>query len=533
MASIRVGGNGDDAPLFDSLAKLYISVAIIWTTALFVGSAFLIANRHEQCIRIRNLPLALSAVSCLHVYWILCMVAYSMGGKYPCAAEYWIMSIYLPLGIALFQANSMQLLSVFGIQEKMLFNAQQPYRPHFIDREKSPRRNLFRWRQLNLVQRTELCIVVGLVIQLFLSLSIFLTSRKFQSFGTFSEHDSFDSLAIVLVLDIYTMYFVEDSQYSRHTQLAAPDHLLRHRRFTRFAHVVRRAVFVNRSLDSYQQILGAGSLAVTIFFPCYELVVSRRQRNRILRELQAWNEKKAVSADDLDSGASRNQSEVSRVPEVYSREALERCLLEDSSALLRFAAAKEFSGENIIFLNYVRDWKAYWRKINESKSEYDWKRDPQYYRLHFFKIAVEIYAVCVNLETAEFPINIESQIYSDLTEMFGEAAQFIGQSTSREAVTCSHRNVPGSYNLVPMHRKKLSTVITVEEDTHALCLDAYRHESQSIINIEPRVPNSVIVPPNFTVSAFHQAERSVKSLVLTNTWPKFINSSSDFLIHSK
>jgi hypothetical protein len=164
MASALPGQNDIGPPTFDSLAKFYISVAIVWTTALLIGSAFLIVNRHEQCIRIRNLPLALSAVSCLHVYWILCMVAYSMAGKYPCAAEYWIMSIYLPLGIALFQANSMQLLSVFGIQEKLLFTAQQPYRPLFIDRAK-PTSLLSRWRQMNLVQRTGFGIAVGMVVQ--------------------------------------------------------------------------------------------------------------------------------------------------------------------------------------------------------------------------------------------------------------------------------------------------------------------------------------------------------------------------------
>jgi hypothetical protein len=272
--------------------------------------------------------------------------------------------------------------------------------------------------------------------------------------------------------------------------------------------------------------------AVTIFFPCYELVVSRRLRNRILGELQAWNDKKAAGADELDSAASRSQSEVSRMPEVYSRKALERCLAEDSSALLRFAAAKEFSGENIIFLNYVRDWKAAWAKISESKPDYDWNRDSQYHRLHFFKIAVEIYAACVDLRTAEFPINIESQIYSDLTEMFSEAAQFIGQSVSRGTETRTYRNVPESY-MAPSHRKKFSTVINVEEDTHALCLDAYPQEGQSIMHIESRVPDHVIVPPNFTIRAFHQAERSIKNLVFTNTWPKFIDSSSDLSIHSK
>lgn len=164
MASSSPGDDGS-GPIFDSLAKFYVSVAIVWTTAILTGAAFLIANRQEQCIRIRNLSLALSSVSCLHVYWILCMVAYSMGDKYPCIAEYWIMSIYLPLGIALFQANSMQLLSVFGIQEKLLFAAQQPYKPHFIDRAKSRSKYLFQWKQLNLVQRTEVGIVVAMVVQ--------------------------------------------------------------------------------------------------------------------------------------------------------------------------------------------------------------------------------------------------------------------------------------------------------------------------------------------------------------------------------
>lgn len=166
MPSIHRDEDGDgDGPNFDRLAQFYISVAIIWTTTLIAGCTFLVLNRHEQCIRIRNLLLALSGIACLHVYWILCMVAYSMGDKYPCAAEYWVMSIYLPFGIALFQANSMQLLSVFGIQEKLLRGAQQPYRPPFLGRVKPLRRHLTQWKHMNLVQRTEVCIGVGMVVQ--------------------------------------------------------------------------------------------------------------------------------------------------------------------------------------------------------------------------------------------------------------------------------------------------------------------------------------------------------------------------------
>ena len=121
MASSGLTGDDDGAPIFDSLAKFYASIAIVWTVVIFSGAGLLIANRREQCIRIRNLPLVLSAVGCLHVYWILCLVAYSMNGRYPCVAEYWVMSIYLPLGIALFQANSMQLLSVFLVSRRNCF----------------------------------------------------------------------------------------------------------------------------------------------------------------------------------------------------------------------------------------------------------------------------------------------------------------------------------------------------------------------------------------------------------------------------
>ena len=80
----------DGGPAFlDGLAKLYISVAIAWTIVLSCGITYLFIHRRETCVRVRNLPLALSAVACLHVYWVLCMVAYPMNGVYPCQVEYW------------------------------------------------------------------------------------------------------------------------------------------------------------------------------------------------------------------------------------------------------------------------------------------------------------------------------------------------------------------------------------------------------------------------------------------------------------
>ncbi|KAE8364082.1 hypothetical protein BDV27DRAFT_117909 [Aspergillus caelatus] len=519
MASTYSGG------IFDSLGKFYVSVAIVWSVALLVGSVFLVVNRHEQCIRIRNLPLALSAVSCLHIYWILCMLAYTMAGEYPCGVEYWIMSVYLPLGIALFQANSMQLLSVSGIQEKMLQTAHQPQRARYSTGSKGPSQYWRQWKQMNLVHRTEVAIAVGMAVQLSLSLSIYLASRKFHGFGSFSQHGSLaecrrgpEWIPSILWQLFWSWIF-------------APCVLWKIRKIRDIHHwrlqitlcVIAALpgsplwfIALNSTSGAWATVnrywvpalwFTPGIVAmegVTIFFPCYELIVSRKQRDRILGEIRAWNEKKGADSES-DSGTSRSQAGSSRMPELYSIKALEKCLSEDSHALLHFAAAKEFSGENIIFLNYVRDWKATWARINASNPEYDWSRDPQYHRLHFFKIAVEIYSACVNLKTAEFPINVESRIYSDLTKMFGEAVQSSGRRMSRGAAT------------------------HMEEDTRALCLDENPYVSQSIMHIKSRVPDSVVVPPDFGISAFDEAQKSILTLVFTNTWPKFIDSSSDDL----
>lgn len=46
----------------------------------------------------RRLPLVFVAMSLLHVYWTLCMIGYVIGPVAPCAAEFWIMSIIVPLG---------------------------------------------------------------------------------------------------------------------------------------------------------------------------------------------------------------------------------------------------------------------------------------------------------------------------------------------------------------------------------------------------------------------------------------------------
>lgn len=102
----------------DGLGILYISIAVVWTLVLLCGSIFLLQNRKLPYLRIRNIPLSIGAVATIHVYLVLTLIAYVLNGNFPCATEFWIMSIYLPLGIALYQAANTQLLHVAMLQKQ-------------------------------------------------------------------------------------------------------------------------------------------------------------------------------------------------------------------------------------------------------------------------------------------------------------------------------------------------------------------------------------------------------------------------------
>jgi hypothetical protein len=125
----KEGFDGQPKLNWDSLGKLYISIAIIWTTLVVAGSWFLLYNRHLPTLRVRNTHLWTAAVAFLHAYWVLCLLAYIINGTYPCTAEFWIMSLWLPFGIALYQVNGMHLLHIASLQTRFIYpNALYAYR---------------------------------------------------------------------------------------------------------------------------------------------------------------------------------------------------------------------------------------------------------------------------------------------------------------------------------------------------------------------------------------------------------------------
>lgn len=101
--------NGHDweSPRLDALADFYITFATIYTAALLLGLYILYPLRRTTAVRLRSFWKICSTVFTLHIYLVLIFIAYPLNGLYKCGAEFWIMSVVLPLGMALFQGENL------------------------------------------------------------------------------------------------------------------------------------------------------------------------------------------------------------------------------------------------------------------------------------------------------------------------------------------------------------------------------------------------------------------------------------------
>ena len=105
-------------PNMDAVGKWWVAWCCAWSACLFAGIAYLISKRHVPSVRIRGLTLTITGVLMLHVYWVLCAIGYVIGPVLPEMTEFWVMSTYLPAGLACFQAANAQLLHVARLQER-------------------------------------------------------------------------------------------------------------------------------------------------------------------------------------------------------------------------------------------------------------------------------------------------------------------------------------------------------------------------------------------------------------------------------
>ncbi|KAK5991325.1 hypothetical protein PT974_09606 [Cladobotryum mycophilum] len=523
---------------FDGLGIFWCVFAGLWTIILVSGMVFLWVRRDMPILRIRGLPVSFAAVTLMHLYWLAVQLGYSYGALMPEVAEYWIMSIWFPFGIALFHASNSRFLYVADAQRKFIQKADVPMRP-------VARKNLLgRWRQMDYTSKTLLLVSLGMAFQLFLSVFMFLVSRKFHnSFGipgtgvsgTYMEVKSKQGRGWewwpsvfwqMFWAWIYAPYILFRARNLRDTQgwrlqtiaccvsnlHAAPMWLI--------------AIYVPAMAPVNNYFIPPQWIAVSImlleifavFVPIIEVCKHRTLTQETLDSIARWETRKkafgggnkslhsesteASSWMGLKGRASSVHTATSGNSSILTMDALEYTLAKNPEPLQHFSALKDFSGENIAFLTRVREWKmTFFPQAPVKEGQEPEKTDGITKELprECFEIALRIYVDFISATHAEFQINLSSTDFKSLQVVFENAARII----------CgSERESPDP--------------VTPFDDEHQRIGSA---DSESTLHI---VRYWGEVPEEFNEAVFDDAEMHVKYLVLTNTWPKFIKERRSF-----
>ncbi len=116
---------------FDIYGITTVLVVVLYSFFFYPACFYIWSKRNHPALYMRKISLAIFSILILHVYLFMIFMAYMLNGRYPCKVEFWCMSIYLPIGIGLYQAQNQQLLLLSKGQDDLLHhqNGYQPLLP--------------------------------------------------------------------------------------------------------------------------------------------------------------------------------------------------------------------------------------------------------------------------------------------------------------------------------------------------------------------------------------------------------------------
>ncbi|KAJ5464902.1 uncharacterized protein N7458_000588 [Penicillium daleae] len=512
----------------------------VWTAAVAAGMAYLIINRDMPTLRIRGLALSLSSIVLLHLYWWVCQFGNMVGALLPGDAQYWIMGTYLPCGIALFHASNTRFLHVAKLQRKY---AQHGYRLVDTTPDGKPKTGLInRFRRLDYTTKILITVGIGMFVQVFLTVFNYIISRKWHSSwgipGT-EVHGSemaqktaqgqgwewwpgvfwqfFWSWVLAPVI-LWKSRNIHDTQGWRVQTIGCALGSLHATPMWLIALYVPGMAPVNKYFIPPQWIcLSIWIIEIfTVFLPCWEVMRHQSLRQETLDSIARWevkvksnsSENKSLNSETtmVESMMSGWKSTNASIKSTSSRDsiltmsALEHVLERNPAPLQEFSALREFSGENIAFLTSLAEWKNSLPTVLKDPRAPRDGNSKDLLREHFNR-ALHIYADFISVRHAEFPVNISSSDLKKLEDVFERPARLL-YGEEREADPVSPFD---KFTLEPASP-------TVSESS----------EKGMTNRIRNRVHYWGEIPEQFDADVFQDAEASIKYLVLTNTWPKFI-----------
>lgn len=271
----------------------------------------------------------------------------------------------------------------------------------------------------------------------------------------------------------------------------------------------------------------------TIFLPCWEVLRHQSLRQETLDIISQWESKKTTiaisSAKSVstritiatgssltawskgESIKSFNSSET-----IFTMGALECMLERNPEPLQQFSALHDFSGENIAFLRAVAEWKSSLPASFRGSSNQEQYSAIQELIHERFNSALRIYATFISTRDAEFQVNLSSQNLKNLEDIF---------EVSARTLYGDKRPVDPA---LPFESFNMTSLANVNSSA------ASAHGSEDGIFTTSREVNARAlwwgdIPEHFNGSIFDDAEASIKYLVLTNTWPKFVKAKRNSL----
>lgn len=274
----------------------------------------------------------------------------------------------------------------------------------------------------------------------------------------------------------------------------------------------------------------------TIFLPCWEVVRHRNLRQETLDSIAQWEKKNKFSfangAKSITSGSTMVDSAVTgwkstdgSVKTSHSNEsiltmgALEHVLERNPGPLLEFSALRDFSGENIAFLTSVADWKsalpphtaAGRNSCHPEKLADDLAPSKDQVRERFDR-ALRIYANYISSRDADLQVNLPSPAIKALEAIFEAPARALfGDKSDVDPAT------PFDMPHEVVGQRKGSASGSSTAGSEKAIVDACAQPA-----VQNRLQYGGEIPDGFSDTVFDDAEASIKYLVLTNTWPKFV-----------
>ncbi|EOA85300.1 uncharacterized protein SETTUDRAFT_90966 [Exserohilum turcica Et28A] len=503
--------DGTDTFNLGPLGIIYILAAVLYTIILCVELFFLYRRRNAFCIRVRNIKVVLAAVLMLHIYLVVVLLVYPWNGYFPCAAEFWIMSVFLPSGMAFFQACNAKVLTVYENQCRMTRDFLEGARKKRISY--TPRGLYEAWRDLDPAKKVYVGTVAGLVISFFPAIALFFGSRRFHaSYGFFGEATDFRKCrrGAEWVPSIFVQLFW--------SMLVGPWILWKIRKIhdvhswalqTRLAIIAGlpgTPLWIAFTYTSVSNVDGITEYFAPAGWFIPSLVVCQQVLILIpLRDAMRTPPSRRSSVSDTSSLNSIH-SVVDEKPTkiVFSQEfktkgsmrALELTIQNSIEPLIAWAAIREFTAENCIFLREVRNFRKKWGSLDVVTTVQ---------RRQMFNEASLIFFTLVNPFTAESPINIEYKIFKAMQNMFANVEfdpymprcptpDNVNSPVQRENVICPWENT-------------LSRPASIDSNATTSTTSSARS----------------IVPSDFTEQVFDSAYDSIKYLVFTNTWPRYVD----------